>query len=190
MLAEKRIELESEDESKVESIINLEAEDKNSSQVSELKNTDVSDVKNTDVSSPASEMQVQAEAINAANSRTDNGSESASEESELVIDSSSLPDDVAKQANQLFLKGLDAENADNKRERIYSNCRFVGFCRTAPVLCFSSHFLVITSCICPGTQSQQGIKCPSSACVKQGTHDVILENPNNETNLETLLSRL
>ena len=33
MFAEKRIELESEDESKVESIINLEAEDKNSSQV-------------------------------------------------------------------------------------------------------------------------------------------------------------
>ena len=46
----------------------------------------MSDVKNTDVSSPASEMQVQAEANNAVNCHTDDGSVSASEESELMIE--------------------------------------------------------------------------------------------------------
>ena len=34
------------------------------------------------------------------------------------------------------------------------------------------------------------LNAPAKPCVRQGTHDVLLENPNNETNLENLLSWL
>ena len=34
------------------------------------------------------------------------------------------------------------------------------------------------------------LNAPAEPCVRQGTHDVILENPNGETNLENLLSWL
>ncbi|KAJ7326032.1 hypothetical protein OS493_028755 [Desmophyllum pertusum] len=34
------------------------------------------------------------------------------------------------------------------------------------------------------------LNAPAEPCVRQGTHDIVLENPNNETNLESLLSWL
>ncbi|KAJ7315646.1 hypothetical protein OS493_038479 [Desmophyllum pertusum] len=227
-------ELKSEEISKVESIINLEAEDKNSSQVSDLKNpdvshvkrtdvsdvkrtnvsdvkntdvsdvkkidvsdvknTDVSDVKNTDVSSPASEMQVQAEANNAVDCCTDDGSVSTSEESELMIDATSPPDDVTKQADQLlkdmFLKGQDAENADNNEKESIVTVDLWDF--AGQHLYYASHpvFLSSRAIYVLVHNLSKPLNAPAQPCVRQGTHDIRLENPNNETNLENLLSWL
>ncbi|KAJ7384888.1 hypothetical protein OS493_019568, partial [Desmophyllum pertusum] len=153
----------------------------------------VSDVKNTGVSSPASEMQVQAEANNAVNCRTDDGSVSASEESELVIDATSPPDDVTNHADELltymFLEGLDAENVDNKKESIVT-VDFWDF--AGQHLYYASHpvFLSSRAVYVLVHNLSKPLNAPAQPCVRQGTHDVILENPNNETNLENLLSWL
>ncbi|KAJ7315086.1 hypothetical protein OS493_038922 [Desmophyllum pertusum] len=161
--------------------------------VSGVKNPDVSDVKNTDVSSPASEMQVQAEANNAVNCHTDDGIVSASEESELVIDATSPPDDVTKHADQLwnymFLKGLDVENVDNKKESIVT-VDFWDF--AGQHLYYASHpvFLSSRAVYVLAHNLSKPLNAPAQPCVRQGTHDVILQNPNNETNLENLLSWL
>ncbi|KAJ7376083.1 hypothetical protein OS493_036970, partial [Desmophyllum pertusum] len=177
----------------VESIVNVEAEEKNSSQVSDLENPEVSDVRNTDVSSPASEMQVRAEANSGVSCRTDDGSVSAREESELMIDATSPPDDVTKHADLLlidmYLEGLDAENVDNKKETIVTVdlWDFAG-----QHLYYASHPVFLSSRAVYVLVHNLGkpLNALAQPCVRQGIHDVILENPNNETNLENLLSWL
>ena len=124
----------------------------------------------------------------------DKGSGSSSRDSTLMVDATSPPDDVTKHAylrlgNMLRDVHGDAENADDKRETIVTvdMWDFAG-----QHLYYASHpvFMSLRAVYVLVHNLSKALDAPAQPCVRQGTHDIILENPNNETNLENLLSWL
>ena len=145
------------------------------------------------ISPPESEMRVQTVAKNTVDDLTDDSRASSSKESTLMMNATSPSDDVAEHAYlQLrnILKGVhgDAENAD-KRETIVTVdlWDFAG-----QHLYYASHpvFLSLRAVYVLVHNLSKPLYAPAQPCVRQGTHDKYLENPNNETNLENLLSWL
>ena len=140
-------------------------------------------------------MRVQAVAKNAVDDPTDDGSESSSEDSTLMVDATSPPDDVTKHVYMRLRSMLkddhadDAENADDKKETkvTIDLWDFAGqhlYYASHPVFMSSRAVYVLVHNL------NKALDAPAQPCVRQGTHDIILENPNNETNLENLLSWL
>ena len=139
-------------------------------------------------------MRVQPVAQNTVDDLTDDSSVSSSKDSTLVMDATSPPDDVTNYAYlrlKNMLRGVhgDAENADDKRESIVTVdlWDFAGqhlYYASYPVFLSSRALYVLVHNL------SKPLNAPAQPCVRQGTHDVILENPNNETNLENLLSWL
>ena len=154
----------------------------------------VSNLENSTLSPTEIEMRVQAIAENTVDDVTDNGSGSSSRDSTLMVDATSPPDDVTKHAH-LRLRNMlrdvhgDAKNADDKKETIVTVdlWDFAGqhlYYASHPVFLSSRAVYILVHNL------SKALDAPAQPCVRQGTHDVILENPNNETNLENLLSWL
>ena len=143
-----------------------------------------------DISAAASGMQVE----ETSNDRTrDEDIKSSSTESELIIDATSLQDDIKNRADQLLksmlLEGVDMENAGIKKESVVTVdlWDFAG-----QHLYYASHpvFLSPRALYILVHNLSKPLNAPAQPCVRQGTLDLILKNPNNETNLENLLSWL
>lgn len=117
----------------------------------------------------------------------------AIKESELMIDATSPPDDVTKHANQclkhLLLRGPQSASESSNQESIVTIdlWDFAG-----QHLYYASHpvFLSPRAVYVLVHNLSKPLNAPAEPCVRQGIHDVILENPNGETNLENLLSWL
>ena len=139
-------------------------------------------------------MRVKAVAKNIVDDLTDYGRESASKDSTLMVIATSPSDDITKHAYQRLRNMLkeehdDAENADDKRETIITVdlWDFAGqhlYYASHPVFLSSRAVYVLVHNL------SKALDGPAQPRVRQGTLDVILENPNNETNLENLLSWL
>ena len=143
-----------------------------------------------DISSAASGMQVE----ETLDDRTrDEDIKSSSTDSELIIDATSLPDDIKSQADQLLksmlLEDDDAQNADNKSKSVVTIdvWDFAGqhlYYAAHPVFLSSRAVYILVHNL------SKPLNDPAQPTVRQGTHDVSLENPNNESNLENLLAWL
>ena len=139
-------------------------------------------------------MQVEAVGKNIVEDVTDDGNTSSSKDSTLMVDATSPSDDVTKHAYlrlRNMLKGVhgDAENGDDKGETIVTVdlWDFAGqhlYYASHPVFLSSRAVYVLVH------NFSKPLDAPTQPCVRQGTHDKFLENPNNETNLENLLSWL
>ena len=139
-------------------------------------------------------MQEEAVAKNTVDDLTDDSSVSSSKDSTVMMHATSPPDDVRKHAYRLLnnmLKGMycDTKNAYDKRETIVTIdlWDFAG-----QHLYYASHpvFLSPRAVYVLVYNLSKKLDAPAQPCVRQGTHDVILDNPNSETNLENLLSWL
>ena len=138
-------------------------------------------------------MRVEAVAKNTVDDLTDDDA-SSSKDSTLMVNATSPSDDVTKHAYLRMinmLKGVhgDAENANDRRETIVTVdlWDFAG-----QHLYYASHpvFLSPRAVYVLVHNLNKPLDAPAQPCVRQGTRDIILENPNNETNLENLLSWL
>ena len=139
-------------------------------------------------------MRVQAVAMNTVDDITDDSGVSSGKDSILMLDVASPPEDVLKHAYLQvtnMLKGVhgDAKKVHDKRETIVTVdlWDFAGqhlYYASHPVFLSSRAVYVLVHNL------SKALDAPSQPCVRQRTHDVILENPNNQTNLENLLSWL
>ena len=123
----------------------------------------------------------------------DSVSVSTKTKSGVVVDASTPPDDITKQADQylkdMFLKGTEPESAPSNTESIVTLdlWDFAGqhlYYASHPVFLSSRAVYILVHNL------SKPLNAPAKPCVRQGIHDVLLENPNNETNLENLLSWL
>ena len=139
-------------------------------------------------------MRVEAVAKNTVDDLTDDGNANSSKDSTLRVDATSPSDDVTKHAYlrlRNMLEGVHGyvENAYDKRETMVTVdlWDFAGqhlYYASQPVFLSSRAVYVLVHNL------SKALDAPAQPCVRQGTRDVILENPNNETNLENLLSWL
>jgi len=112
-------------------------------------------------------------------------------EPEVIINATSPPDDVTKHVHQLleYVRGKHVESGITKGESVVSMdvWDFAG-----QHLYYASHPLFLSSrAIYVLVHNLSKSLCaPAQPCVRQGTCDIYLENPNKETNLENLLSWL
>ena len=137
-------------------------------------------------------MEVKAEANNTLDDLTDDCGASSREVTELNIDATSLPANVKKHVDQwlkyMILGDLDAEDADNNDSVITVDLwDFAG-----QHLYYASHpvFLSSRAVYVLAHNLSKPLDAPAQPCVRQRKHDFVLENPNDETNLENLLSWL
>ena len=120
-------------------------------------------------------------------------SDNQSSKSKMAINATVLPNAVKKHAEELLknklLKGVDADGADIKK----------GSSITADVwdfagqhLYYAAHpvFLSSRAVYIVVHNLNKPLNARAQPCVRQGTQEVTLENPTNETNLENLLSWL
>ena len=114
------------------------------------------------------------------------GLASAEPDRELLIDTASPPDEIQEQAIEL-IKYVEGEGV--KEESVFSveMWDFAG-----QELYYASHPVFLTSraiyiLVCNLSKSLHDTAQP---CVRQGSHNFMLDNPNGETNLENLLSWL
>lgn len=140
-------------------------------------------VKETVISSPAKKLETGNDSVDFS-TKTKSG---------LVVDASTPPDDITKQADQclknMLLKGADAESSPSNTESIVTLdlWDFAGqhlYYASHPVFLSSRAVYILVHNL------SKPLNAPAKPCVRQGIHDVLLENPNNETNLENLLSWL
>lgn len=112
---------------------------------------------------------------------------------DLMIDATSGADDVTKHATKwlkyLFREGLDAESVDKQKESkvTVDLWDFAGqhlYYASHPVFLSSRAIYILVHNL------SKPLDALAQPCVRQGTHNIVLENPNNETNLENLLSWL
>ena len=147
----------------------------------------MSGLKKTEVSLQERKLQVESRIDKDADDRTNRA------KSELGIDAASPLDDVTSHANEclknMLLRGQQAVSNANEQESMVTVdlWDFAG-----QHLYYASHPVFLSSravYILVHNLSKQ-LNAPAEPCVRQGTHDVILENPDGETNLENLLSWL
>ena len=121
------------------------------------------------------------------------GSEIELNEPEVMINATSPPDDITEQVHQLLAEYLTGEHGSTgdiaSGESVVSMdvWDFAG-----QHLYYASHPLFLSSraIYVLVYNLSKPLHAPAKPCVRQGTHDIPLENPNNKTNLENLLSWL
>ena len=118
-------------------------------------------------------------------------SENELDEPDVMINATSTPDEITKYVHQFleYVRGKQGESDINRGESVVSMdvWDFAG-----QQLYYASHPLFLSSralYILVHNLSKP-LHAPAKPCVRQGTHNIALENPNNETNLENLLSWL
>lgn len=139
-------------------------------------------------------MRVQTVAKNTVGDVTDDSGVSSGKDSTLMMDIVSPTEEVLKHAYRRLnnmLKGVhgDVKKADEERETIVTVdlWDFAGqhlYYASHPVFLSSRGVYVLVHNL------SKALDAPAQPCVRQGTCDKFLENPNNETNLENLLSWL
>ena len=97
-----------------------------------------------------------------------------------------LPNDITDLVVQ-YLQHLRLEENVKTKEAILTLWDFAG-----QHLYYASHsvFLSPRAVYALVYNLSKDLNAPAEPCVRQGIHDIVLENPNNETNLESLLSWL
>ena len=113
---------------------------------------------------------------------------SSEPEHELIIDTTSPPDEITKHAKKWIEYVKDEDEAVT--EKSVSSIELWDF--AGQQLYYASHPVFLTSraiyiLVCNLSKSLHDTAQP---CVRQGNHNFSLENPNGETNLENLLSWL
>ncbi|XP_078371994.1 uncharacterized protein LOC144655584 isoform X1 [Oculina patagonica] len=106
---------------------------------------------------------------------------------QLGIDTTAaLPNDVTDLVVQ-YLQNLKLEESIKTKEAILTLWDFAG-----QHLYYASHsvFLSPRAIYALVYNLSKDLNAPAEPCVRQGIHDIVLENPNNETNLESLLTWL
>ena len=116
---------------------------------------------------------------------------SAQPDHELTIDATSLPDEVTKHAKQWikYIKRKHVKSDDSKEESVVSMdiWDFAGqhlYYASHPVFFSSQAIYVLVYNL------SKSLNDTAQPCARQGTRNVILENPSGETNVENLLSWL
>ena len=119
--------------------------------------------------------------------------DSLSTKSKLAISATALPNAVEKLADELLrnmiVKGVDADSVYiEKGSTIAADVwdfagQHVYYAAHSVFLSSRAVYIVVHNLNKP-------LNARAQPCVRQGTHEVPLENPNNETNLENLLSWL
>ncbi|XP_022809132.1 uncharacterized protein LOC111346088 isoform X2 [Stylophora pistillata] len=121
------------------------------------------------------------------------GRTNPSTESEMTLNATTLLADVRKHADQLLksmlLKGINAEKESSKGESMIT-IDFWDF--AGQHLYYAAHpvFFSPRAVYILVHNLNKPLNARAQPCVRQGTHEVTLENPNDETNLENLLSWL
>ncbi|KAL9972489.1 hypothetical protein ACROYT_G018801 [Oculina patagonica] len=106
---------------------------------------------------------------------------------QLGIDTTAVvPNDVTDLVVQ-YLQDLKLEDNIRTKEAILTLWDFAG-----QHLYYASHsvFLSPRAIYALVYNLSEDLNAPAEPCVRQGIHDIVLENPNNETNLESLLTWL
>ena len=113
-------------------------------------------------------------------------SASLTSEVKREIDSSSLPEDVTKLVEQ-YLSSVEHEEDSSGREIVVTVWDFAG-----QHLYYASHpiFLSPRAVYLLVYNMSKDLNAPAEPCVRQGVHDIILDNANDETNLDNILSWL
>ena len=114
------------------------------------------------------------------------GLASAEPDRELLIDTTSPPDEIQEQTIEL-IKYVEGEGVKEESVVSVEMWDFAG-----QELYYASHPVFLTSraiyiLVCNLSKS---LKETAQPCVRQGSHNFMLDNPNGETNLENLLSWL
>ena len=119
--------------------------------------------------------------------------ENLSTKSKMAINATVLSNTVEKQADELLknmiVEGVDADSAHiEKGSTITADVwdfagQHVYYAAHSVFLSSRAVYIVVHNLNKP-------LNARAQPCARQGTHDVTLENPNNETNLENLLSWL
>ena len=120
------------------------------------------------------------------------GSEIDLNEPEVIINTNSPPDDVTRHVHQFleYVAGVEHAESDITKEESVISLDMWDF--AGQHLYYASHPLFLSSralYILVHNLSKP-LHAPAKPCVRQGTRNIPLENPNNETNLENLLSWL
>ena len=115
---------------------------------------------------------------------------SSEPEHELMIDTTSPPDEITKRAEELIKYVKGEKRAKVVTEKSVSSIDLWDF--AGQQLYYASHPVFLTSraiyiLVCNLSKSLHDTAQP---CVRQGNHNFTLDNPNGETNLENLLSWL
>ena len=118
--------------------------------------------------------------------RTDSQAEEKPQELKIKIDASTVPDDVMELVLQ-YLKDLHVEEKTKANETIISIWDFAGqhMYHTSHSVFLSPRALYILV-----HNLKKDLNAKAEPCARQGIHDIILENPNDETNLDNVLSWL
>ena len=112
---------------------------------------------------------------------------SSEPEHEIMIDTTSPPDEITKRAEELIKYVKGKKRVTEKSVGSIELWDFAG-----QQLYYASHPVFLTSraiyiLVCNLSKSLHDTAQP---CVRQGNHNFTLDNPNGETNLENLLSWL
>ena len=109
-------------------------------------------------------------------------------EPDVIINATSPPDDITKHVHQL----LDYVRGEGDIPRGESVVTMDVWDFAGQTLYYASHpiFLSSRAIYVLVHNLSKPLYAPAEPCVRQGTCDIYLENPNNETNLENLLSWL
>ena len=115
---------------------------------------------------------------------------SSEPEHEIMIDTTSPPDEITKRAEELIKYVKGEKQAKVVTEKSVSSIDLWDF--AGQQLYYASHPVFLTSraiyiLVC---NLSKPLHDTAQHCVRQGNHNFTLENPNGETNLENLLSWL
>ena len=128
------------------------------------------------------------DSVNGGERSSDCSSENTLDEPDVTINATSPPDDVTKHVHEWleYVKG----NVDIGKEESVVSLDIWDF--AGQHLYYASHplFLSPQALYILVHNLSKPLHALAQPCVRQGTCDIYLENPNNETNLENLLSWL
>ena len=145
----------------------------------------------SDVSSPSRQGKVASRQDNVNNGEHFSvcRSENTLDEPNVTINATSPPDDITEHVHQ-WLKYVKGERVDISNEESVVSIDMWDF--AGQHLYYASHplFLSPRAFYILVHNLSKPLHAPAQPCVRQGTCDIHLENPNNETNLENLLSWL
>ncbi|KAL9962049.1 hypothetical protein ACROYT_G031114 [Oculina patagonica] len=147
----------------------------------------------SDISLPSRKAKEVSNQDNASNGEhnPDSRSENTPDEPDVMINATSPPDDVTKHVHQ-WLKYAKGEHVDSDITKEESVVSMDMWDFAGQHLYYASHPLFVSSralYILVHNLSKP-LHAPAQPCVRQGTCEIYLENPNNETNMENLLSWL
>ena len=129
------------------------------------------------------------DSVNNSEHFSDCSTENTLDEPDVTINASSPPDNIKKHVRQ-WLKYVKGEDVDISKEESVVSMDMWDF--AGQHLYYASHplFLSPRALYILVHNLSKPLHAPAQPCVRQGTCDIHLDNPNNQSNLENLLSWL